>query len=79
MNGRDTAQQRAQAEYERVLAVLSDPDYDEGPELPPELQADLNDPGLWAIAPGGRVVWNQRLTCARFNRYWRERHAGGAA
>ena len=68
----------AELEYERLLAVLSAPDYDDGPELPLDQQCDPDDPGLWVIWEGGPIKAGADLSGARANRAWQAiRDAGG--
>lgn len=57
--------------FERLLAALSDPGRDDGPELPPEEQCDPDDPGLWAIWSGGPIKAGHDLSAARADRAWR--------
>lgn len=65
-------------EFERLLAVLSDPDYNDGPELPPDQQCDPDGPGLWVIREGGSIKAGADLSGARANRAWQAiRDAGG--
>lgn len=56
--------------FERLLAVLSDVNYDFGPELPVDEQPDPGDPGLWVIWSGGRIKAGHDLSAARADRAW---------
>lgn len=65
-------------ELERLLTALSDPDRDDGPELPAAQQCDPDDPGLWAIWSGGPIKAGHEASAARANRAWqRIRDTGG--
>lgn len=66
------------AEYERLLAALSDPDRDDGPDLPPEMRCDPGDVGVWAIWEGGPIKTAADASIAKVTRSWqRIRDAGG--
>ncbi len=64
------------AGFERLLAALSDPTRDDGPELPASQQPDPEDPGVWAISRGGPVKAGADLSAARCARWWREHPQG---